>query len=95
MGFLVALLAPRFGALVANLIVYGVLAAVIGGTLLGIRQHYVNEGWRKHKAAVERQDNIAIDASKKVEERTQRCSDENGFWDVITQNCKLQEEEKK
>jgi len=26
-----------------------------------------------------------------VEERTRKCSDDNGFWDVITQGCKLEE----
>lgn len=69
------------------------VAVVIGA--LTIRQHYVNEGWRKHAAAVEKQDGRAIETNREVEKMANKCSDTNGFWDVITQGCKLQEEEKK
>ena len=89
MSFIIALLAPKVGELAARAIVYAVLAALVAGTLLGIRQHYVNLGWYKHKAAIERQDNRAIDASKQVEEKTSTCSEKNGYWDVITQGCKI------
>lgn len=89
MSILIALLAPRVGDLAARIIVYAVLAAIVAGTLLGIRQHYVNEGWRKHAAAVERQDSRAVETNKRVEERAQTCTDANGYWDVITQGCKL------
>lgn len=93
MSFIITLLAGRVGGeFIAKLIVYGVVTVLIGGTLLTIRQHYVNEGWRKHAAAVERQDNRAIETNKRVDERANKCSDDNGFWDVITQNCKLQED---
>jgi hypothetical protein len=96
MAWLVALLVGRgLSEFVARVIVYALIVAMISGVLLGIRQHYVNLGWYKHKAAVEKQDNKAIDASKEVEQKTQKCSDDNGFWDVITQGCKLQEEESK
>lgn len=92
MGFLVTLLAGRVGSLAANAIVYGVVVLIIGGTLLGIRQHYVNEGWRKHAAAVEKQDGRAIETNRRVEATTQKCTDDSGFWDVITQSCKLQDD---
>lgn len=96
MGFLVTLLVGRgLSALAAKAIIYAVLSMVIGGVLLGIRQHYVNKGWYAHEAAVKKQDGKAINAGKEVERRTDKCTEENGFWDVITQNCKLQEEEKK
>lgn len=67
------------------------IAIVIGA--LTIRQHYINIGWRNHAAAVQKQDNRAIETNKKVEETANKCSETNGFWDVVTQNCKLQEEE--
>ena len=96
MGTIISLLVGRgLAPLAAKAIVYGILAAVVGGALLGIRQHYVNLGWNSHRAAVERQDNIAISASREVQKKTDACSDANGFWDVITQGCKTQEEEKK
>lgn len=95
MPAVIMFIANLFGISVFRLIMYAaIFVAVVAGALT-IRQHYVNVGWAKHKAAVERQDNIAIDASKKVEERTNKCSDANGFWDVLTQGCKLQEEETK
>ncbi len=76
-----------------RLIIYVVaVVAVVTGALV-IRQHYVNVGWYSHKAAVERQDNIAISASREVEKKADACSEANGFWDVITQGCKMQEEE--
>ena len=94
MGFLVALLAPRFGALIANVIVYGVIAVIISGTLLGIRHHYVKLGYDKAIAAVKKQDDRAVAAADKVQKTTDQCTETNGYWDVITQNCKLQEETK-
>ncbi len=88
-------IASALGINPLRLIVYAVLfIAVVTGALV-IRQHYVNEGWNKHKIAVEKQDQRAIEANRRVEEQTDACSATNGFWDVITQGCKLQEEEKK
>jgi len=87
-------IASFFGISVFRLLAYaGIIIAVVTA-LVVVRQHYVNVGWHAHKVAVERQDNIAISASRAVEKKTDACSDTNGFWDVITQGCKLQEEEK-
>lgn len=84
-------IANMFGISVFRLIIYAVcIVAVMTGAIV-IRQHYVNLGWAKHKAAVEKQDNVAISASKEVERQTSKCSDDNGFWDVITQGCKLED----
>jgi hypothetical protein len=86
------LIGRGLSALAAKAIVYGVVAALVGGALLGIRQHYVNKGWNKAIAAVKKQDDRAVAAASKVEEQTARCDSSNGFWDVITQDCRLQEE---
>lgn len=78
-----------------RLAIYAVVFVAVVVGALTIRQHYVNEGWRKHAAAVEKQDNRAIAANREVEKKANECSDTNGFWDVITQGCKLQEGEVK
>ena len=99
-SFLVSFLVGRglseaIAGLVAKVVLYLLLVLVVLAILLTIRQHYVNEGWRNHAAAVAKQDDAAIAVNKKVEEQAQQCSDANGFWDVITQNCKLQSTEEK
>jgi len=96
MELLVSLLVGRgLSTLAAKAIIYAVLAAIVGGTLLGIRQHYVNEGWRKAIVAVKKQDDRAAEAAGKVDETARKCGEDTGFWDVVSQNCKLFEEEKK
>lgn len=86
-------IANFFGISVFRLVAYFsiVLAITVGAATL--RQHYVNLGWNKHRAAVERQDARAVAASKQVEVKTEACSEKNGFWDVITQGCKLEDVE--
>lgn len=94
MPILIAI-AGMFGISVFRLVAYAaILAAVVVGALT-IRQHYIDVGWYKHAAKIERQDNAAVAVSKQVEHDTQACSEANGFWDVVTQGCKLQEEEPK
>jgi len=84
-------IANLFGISVIRLAIYAAIAvAVVTGALV-IRQHYVNLGWAKHKAAVEKQDNKAVEAGKEVERKVKACLD-NSYWDVITQSCKLDEE---
>ncbi len=85
-------IASALGISVFRLITYAILIASVVTALAVVRQHYVNKGWYQHKAAVEKQDNRAVEASKRVEEKTQECSNTSGFWDVITQSCKLQED---
>ncbi len=97
MGMLiVGWIAGRLGLskLVAELIMIGalVVAVVIAG--FAIRQHYVNEGWRNAIAAVKKQDDKAVAAAVKVEKKAAACQDGiNGYWDVITQSCKLEDAE--
>lgn len=88
-------IANMFGISVFRLVAYAaIFVAVVTGALV-IRQHYVDVGWNKHKIAIEKQDQRAVDANKKVQEQTDKCSETNGFWDVVTQGCKLQDEEVK
>lgn len=95
MPAIILAIANMFGISVFRLIMYAGIAIAVISALVAVRQHYVNVGWEKHRAAVERQDNIAISASREVQRRTDACSEQNGFWDVITQGCKLQETEEK
>ncbi len=46
-----------------------VISVFIGA--LTIRQHYINKGWYAHAAKIQKQDNIAVDASKKVEQKAE------------------------
>lgn len=92
MPAIIITIASFFGISAIRLIAYAaIVAAVIAGGLT-IRQHYINKGYSAALAAVKKQDNIAIDAAKKVEQKATVCSDANGYWDVITQSCKLGDE---
>jgi hypothetical protein len=93
MSFIVSLLVGRgLSALAAKAIVYAVIAAIVGGALLGIRQHYVNKGWNKAIAAVKKQDDRAAATADRVDETAKKCDESSGYWDVVTQNCKLGED---
>lgn len=93
MSFIISLLVGRgLAPLAAKAIVYAVIAAIVGGALLGIRQHYVNLGWHKAISAVKKQDDRAAAAADRVIDNAKKCDESNGYWDVITQNCKLGEE---
>jgi hypothetical protein len=82
-------IANVFGISIFRLLMYaGIIIAIVTGALT-IRHHYVKIGYHKAIADVKKQDNIAIDAARKVEQRAAKCDETNGFWDVITQDCKL------
>lgn len=74
-----------------RLIAYAVVCIAIVIGAFTIRQHYINLGWSKAMARVESQNDKAAEAAKQVETKTAVCSDANGYWDVITQNCKLED----
>lgn len=76
--------------LAVDAIVAGVLLALIGGTGLAIRQHFVNEGYSHAIAAVKKQDDKAVATADKVQQRADECSG-NSWWDVISQSCKLED----
>jgi hypothetical protein len=81
-----------FGISPLRLIIYAsIFVAVVIGALT-IRQHYINVGWYKHEAKVAKQDGAAVAASNRVEEKTRICTEKNGFWDVVSQGCKLEDE---
>jgi hypothetical protein len=92
---IIAMIASMFGISSLRLIIYAVcIVAVVIGALI-IRQHYVNLGYTKAIAAVKKQDNRAVAAADKVQQRTAQCDQTSGYWDVITQNCRLASEDNK
>lgn len=83
--------ANLFGISVLRLAIYAACFAAVIGAGITIRQHYVNLGYAKAIAAVKKQDDRAVEAADKVEQKAAACTDTNGFWDVITQGCKLED----
>jgi hypothetical protein len=90
---IVGWIADRLGLskLLAEIIMIAALVVAIVIAGFAIRQHYVNEGWRNALAAVKKQDDKAVAAAKKVEEKVAECSADS-YWDTITQACKTDEE---
>lgn len=86
-----ASIAGYLGITVLRLGIYAACAALVLGAGITIRQHYINKGWNNALVAVKKQDDRAVAAANKVEQKTIVCSEQNGYWDVITQNCKLEE----
>lgn len=91
--FIANLFGISLSALAARLIAYGIVIAIVVTAALSIRQHYINKGYKSAIAAVKKQDDRAIDAANKVEQKATVCTDKNGYWDVITQGCKLEDAE--
>lgn len=89
----VLFIANLFGISVFRLAVYAALivAVVIGA--LTVRQHYINKGYHSAIEAVKKQDDRAVAAATKVEQKAAVCTETNGYWDVITQGCKLEDAE--
>jgi hypothetical protein len=90
---IVGWIADRLGLskLLAEIIMIGVLVLAIIVGALTIRQHYINKGWHNALVAVKKQDDKAVAAAKKVEEKVAECSADS-YWDTITQACKTDEE---
>ena len=93
MPAIILTIAGWFGINPIRLIAYVVLAVAVIIGALTIRQHYINKGYASALAAVKKQDDRAVAAASKVEQKAATCSDANGYWDVITQNCKLEDAE--
>ena len=91
MPALILTIAGWFGISPLRLIIYAVcfVAVIIAG--LTIRQHYVNLGYAKAIAAVKKQDDRAVAAAEKVEQKASVCTEKSGWWDVVTQSCKLED----
>lgn len=82
-------IAGWFGISVFRLIAYAAIAATVAGGAIVVRQHYINKGYASAISAVKKQDDRAKAAAETVETKAAVCSDTNGYWDVITQGCKL------
>ena len=92
---IVLAIANLFGISVFRLVVYAAIAASAVTGALVIRQHYVNLGYKHAIAAVKKQDDRAVAAANEVEQQTARCDETSGYWDVVTQKCRLQDAEEK
>lgn len=89
----VLFIANLFGISVFRLAVYAaIFVAVVTGALV-VRQHYINKGYHSAIEAVKKQDDKAVAAAVKVEKKAAECTEANGYWDVITQGCKLEDAE--
>lgn len=90
---IVLAVANFFGISVFRLAVYAAVTAAIAAGAVTIRQHYINKGYKSAIEAVKKQDQQAVDAATKVEQKATACTELNGYWDVITQGCKLEDAE--
>jgi hypothetical protein len=86
-------IANLFGVSVARLLVYSGIVVALAVGALAIRQHYINKGYHSAIEAVKKQDAKAVAAANKVEEKTAVCTETSGYWDVISQSCKLEDVE--
>lgn len=91
--FIAKLFGVSLSAFAARVIAYGLVVAIVGGAAITIRQHYINKGYKSAIAAVKKQDDRAVEAATKVEKKATVCTEQNGYWDVITQDCKLEDAE--
>lgn len=71
-------------------IIIAVIIALIGGGWLAVRQHERNIGYKSAIAAVKKQDDRAVAAADKVQQRADECS-ANSWWDTISQTCKSED----
>lgn len=90
MPAIILTIAGWFGINPLRLIIYAVLAVAVFTAALTIRQHYINKGYRNAIVAVKKQDDRAVAAADKVQQRADDCSN-NSWWDVISQSCKLED----
>ena len=91
MPAIILTIAGWFGINPLRLILYASLAVAVIVGAVALRQHYVNVGWNKAIVAVKKQDARAVSAAEKVEQKAPTCNETNGYWDVITQACKLED----
>jgi len=78
-----------FGISPLRVVIYAIcIASSVGGAIV-IREHYVNLGYNRAIADVKAKDKKAEDAANAVQQDAEKCTDTNGFWDVVTQNCML------
>lgn len=73
-----------------RLIAYAAVVVAITVGAITIRQHYVNLGYSKAIAAVKKQDDRAVAAADRVQQKADECV-ANSWWDVVSQGCKLED----
>ncbi|MBI1202528.1 MAG: hypothetical protein GC182_08460 [Rhodopseudomonas sp.] len=89
---IIRFIADLFGISIFRLVAYAGIAVVVAGGLVVVRQHYINKGYASAIAAVKKQDDRAVSAANKVEQRAADCTARSAYWDVISQGCKLEDE---
>jgi hypothetical protein len=72
-----------------RLVIYALCAISTLSGLLIVRHHYVELGYNKALSHVAQQDKHAKAAADRVKQAAVKCNETNGFWDVVSQNCRL------
>lgn len=90
---IIAAIASMFGISSFRLIAYAVIAVGVVVGALTIRQHYIDKGYDKALTKVEKQNDSAKGAAEQVRKQIAVCNDQTSYWDVITQSCKLDDDE--
>lgn len=85
-------LAGFFGISIFRLVAYAAIAVAVTTGALAIRHHYVALGYEKALEAVAKQNEITKNAADKIGMKADKCAEGiNSYWDVVTQNCKLED----
>lgn len=92
MPAIIGVIASFFGISTLRLAIYAAAVVAIIAAGLTIRHHYVSLGYHKALADVKKQDDRAVEAATKVEKKTAVCTDQNGYWDVLSQRCILEDQ---
>lgn len=83
MSLIVAFLRPYL----FQLILYGTVAAAVGGGFLFVKSHYENVGWNKAIAAVAAKDERAISRVKEATKTVDDCYAAGKQWDATVGVC--------
>lgn len=91
MGVIITI-AGWFGINPFRLIAYAAIAVGVTVGALAIRHHYVALGYNNALVAVAKQNDVTKSAAAKIEAKAAKCQEGvNGYWDVISQGCKLED----
>lgn len=89
---IIAAIAGFFGISIFRLVAYAAIATAVVAGGLTIRHHYVALGYEKALEAVAKQNEITRDAADKIGMKADKCAEGiNGYWDIVTQSCKLED----
>jgi len=88
----VTLIANLFGISIFRLVAYAAIVVAVTTGALAIRHHYVALGYSKALVEVSKQNDVTKAAADEVGAKADKCAEGiNGYWDVITQGCKLED----